>query len=216
MNDSPSRRSATPLAHAERVFARATGADPIDGNTQPTTTYKGWPCKDQIGRGTHQSSEPFYEWNNIENGSDVDVTVYNNWTGCFNPQPSDHVKENRDYYNDTPKPGYTPFVYPHPLTKDIVLSGIPADRSIHLNWESRSLLPVTSTWRIMYYSQTVPITINNILSSTRAYDLNGLTNYVWYTITLNTMTEATPLYTDTIKLLPTDRLVYLPVVIRNP
>jgi cardiolipin synthase len=32
VNDSPSRRSATPLAHAERTFARATGADAIDGN----------------------------------------------------------------------------------------------------------------------------------------------------------------------------------------
>jgi hypothetical protein len=192
------------------------GTNPLDGNTLPLATFKGWPCKDQIGRGTHQSSEPLFEWNNSKNGADVDVTVYNNWTGCLNPQPSDHVKENRDYYNDTPKPGYMPYVYPHPLAKDIVLSGAPADRTIHLNWEVNSFLPVTSTWHIAYYSQTVstPITINDIVSPTRAYTLSDLTNYAWYTVTLNAMLDTAPLYTDTIKLMPTDRLVYLPIVRR--
>ena len=29
--------------------------------------------------------------------------------------PSDIIKENRDYYHNTPKPGYTPYIYPHPL-----------------------------------------------------------------------------------------------------
>ncbi len=94
------------------------------------------------------------------------------------------------------------------------LSGSPANRAIHLNWIIDSPLPPTSTWRIAYYSQTMPITINDIFSSTRVYDLNDLTNYVWYTITLNTMLDATPLYTDTIKLMPTDRLVYLPLILK--
>jgi hypothetical protein len=39
-----------------------------------------------------------------------------------------------------------------------------------------------------------------------------LTNYAWYTITLNAMLDTTPLYTGTIKLMPTDRLVYLPLM----
>ncbi|MBN1887419.1 MAG: hypothetical protein JW850_05495 [Thermoflexales bacterium] len=102
------------------------GTNPIDGNTEPQEVYKGWPCKEQIGRGAQQSSQPFYEWNNTYNGSDIDVTVYNNWPGCTDPQPSDHVQENRDYYNDTPRPGYTPYIYPHPLTRDLVLSGTPS------------------------------------------------------------------------------------------
>ena len=25
------------------------------------------------------------------------------------------VQQGREYYNDTPRPGYQPFVYPHPL-----------------------------------------------------------------------------------------------------
>ena len=28
------------------------------------------------------------------------------------------LQEGRDYFNDTPMPGYTPFVYPHPLVTD--------------------------------------------------------------------------------------------------
>ena len=128
-------------------FGTCDGTNPPDGNTQPTATYKGWPCKDQIGRGSRQSSEPLYEWNNTRNGSDVDVTVYNNWTGCVNPQPSDHVKENRDYYSDVSRLGYTLYVYPHPLTQDLVLSGAPADQAVHLSWQIRTILP-PSTWRI--------------------------------------------------------------------
>ena len=31
--------------------------------------------------------------------------------------PSDIIKVNRDYYHNTPKPGYTPYIYPHPLTR---------------------------------------------------------------------------------------------------
>jgi hypothetical protein len=92
------------------------------------------------------------------------------------------------------------------------LYGMPADRAIHLNWTINTTLPTTSTWRIAYYSQTAPITINNIVSPTRAYTLTDLTNYAWYTLTLNAMLDITPLYTDTIKLMPTDRLVYLPMI----
>ncbi|CAG0927105.1 hypothetical protein TFLX_00353 [Thermoflexales bacterium] len=94
------------------------------------------------------------------------------------------------------------------------LSGAPGNHRINLSWNLSDVLPVTGTWRIAYYSQTVPITISSILSPTRAYELNGLTNYAWYTVTLNAMLDTTPLYTDTIKLMPTDKLMYLPVVRR--
>jgi hypothetical protein len=99
-------------------YGTCNGDDPLDGNTPPKSTYKGWPCKDQIGRGTSQASHPLYVWNNTKNGSAADVTVYNNWAGCIDPQPSDHIKENRDYFM-TPKPDYTPYTYPHPLTTGI-------------------------------------------------------------------------------------------------
>ncbi len=97
----------------------------------------------------------------------------------------------------------------------LVLSGRGGDQTAYLNWSLNTTLLPTSTWRIAYYNQTVPITINNIVSPTRAYTLNGLTNYAWYTVTLNAMLDKTPFLTDTIKLMPTDRLVYLPIVFRG-
>ena len=96
----------------------------------------------------------------------------------------------------------------------LTLYGTPGNRIIHLNWMVNTTLPVTSTWRISYYRRTLSSTINNIISLTRAYDLNNLTNYAWYTITLNAMLDTTPLYTDTIKLMPTDRSVYLPLILK--
>ncbi|MBN1812597.1 MAG: hypothetical protein JXA14_12230 [Anaerolineae bacterium] len=192
------------------------GTNPLDGNTEPQEVYKGWPCKDQIGRGSQQSSQPFYEWNNTKNGSDVDVTVYNNWTGCTDPQPSDHVQEGRDYFNDTPRPGYTPYVYPHPLTKELVLTGAPGDRTARLNWTVKAVLPVTVTWHVDYYTTalTAPFTATSPLSATRAYTLTGLTNYQLYTVTLNAVLDATPILTDTVCVMPTDKFEHLPLVLR--
>jgi hypothetical protein len=195
------------------------GTNPLDGNTEPQEVYKGWPCKDQIGRGTQQTSHPFYEWNNTKNGLDIDITVCNNTPGCVDPQPSDHVQEGRDYFNDTPKPDYTPYVYPHPLTQDLVLSGTPADEAIHLNWSvaAWTYLPPTTTWQITYTSQagTLYPAITGIISTTRAYTLTGLTNYQWYTVTLHAMVGATSILSDSVRVMPTGIFVYLPLVLKG-
>lgn len=93
----------------------ADGTSPWDGNEEEN----GYPARDQIGRSTDQwlwtdenpyppqELDPFYQWENIYNGTNIDVYVHNN---C-----GIHIKENRDYYNNVEKPGYTPYVYPHPL-----------------------------------------------------------------------------------------------------
>jgi hypothetical protein len=86
-----------------------------DGNTPG---MNGYPCRDQIGRSTDsgittpQVLEPLYEWNNTYNGQNVNIIL--NPAMC--PEMANHIKENRDFYNDTPRPGYTPYQYPHPLT----------------------------------------------------------------------------------------------------
>jgi hypothetical protein len=110
--------------------------------------------------------------------------------------------------------GARPDVGAYEFSPSLTLSGTPGDRVIHLTWAVNTTLPPASTWRISYYSQTVPIAIDNIVSSTRAYTLNGLTNYAWYTVTLSARLDTTPLYTDSIKLMPTDRFVYLPVMLK--
>jgi hypothetical protein len=53
----------------------------------------------------NQALEPVYAWNNKWNGQDIAVVSV-----------SPTVIEGRDFYNDTPKPGYKPYTYPHPLT----------------------------------------------------------------------------------------------------
>jgi hypothetical protein len=102
-------------------FCTCDGTCPLDGNTEPRETYKGWPCKDQVGRGTNQTSEPVYQWNNTFEGAPAAVEIFATWrnetTGetCTDPHPDDHIQPGRDYYDGAARPGYVPFVYPHPL-----------------------------------------------------------------------------------------------------
>jgi hypothetical protein len=97
------------------------------------------------------------------------------------------------------------------------LYGSPADRAIRLTWTVNTTLPATSTWQIDYESETgtvlmPPFTIPT--STVRTHTLTGLTNYVWYTVTLNAMLDSTPFLTDTVRVMPTDRFVYLPLVLK--
>ena len=102
-------------------FCTRDGTCALDGNTEPRATYKGWPCKDQVGRGTNQSSEPFYQWNNTFEGAAATVDIFATWSNpttgavCTDPHPTDHIRQGRDYYDGVAPPGYVPFVYPHPL-----------------------------------------------------------------------------------------------------
>jgi hypothetical protein len=80
-----------------------------------------YPCTDQVGRGVgvllsgatptptssvSEALEPVYQWNNTHNGVSGSVTI---------SSQSMRIVANRDYYDNTPMPGYTPYVYPHPL-----------------------------------------------------------------------------------------------------
>ena len=67
------------------------GPDPI--NT--VTGVASWP---------RENVEGIYSWNNTLNGADA---------GFGSDYP--HAQAGREFFNDTPKPGYTPLVYPHPL-----------------------------------------------------------------------------------------------------
>jgi hypothetical protein len=91
------------------------GTSPWDGNEEAN----GYPCRDQIGRSTDawlwtkenpyppQQLDPAYFWNNTHGGKAIGVYIHNN---------SDiHIKEGRDFFNNVQKPGYTPYIYPHPL-----------------------------------------------------------------------------------------------------
>jgi hypothetical protein len=75
----------------------AGASDPISG-ANPTPKW------------LHQVREGCYSWNNVytPNGHHI------NWRPA-----SPGLLEGRDYFSDTPLPGYTPYTYPHPLTKGL-------------------------------------------------------------------------------------------------
>src|SRR5206468_5007147 len=77
-----------------------TGDPPINN----TTRNAAWP---------HQQLEPCYSWNNIHSPGGEHIN--------FTPAPTSAASllQDRDYFNDTPMPGYMPYTYPHPLITGI-------------------------------------------------------------------------------------------------
>jgi hypothetical protein len=96
----------------ETDCGRCNGTSPWDQNT---LGQAGWRCRDQIGAGKDltlwtdvapyptQASEPAYFWGNTPNTVDINY-----------PATPGHIIDGRDYFNDTQRPGYTPYTYPHP------------------------------------------------------------------------------------------------------
>ena len=74
---------------------------------------------------SHQALEPAYMWNDVYNPGNVPVTMHtNSLTGV-----STILTEGRDYFNNTPMPGYTPYTYPHPLVSG---EGPEAPQGLHI------------------------------------------------------------------------------------
>jgi hypothetical protein len=64
----------------------------------------------QPGRGAQNQLAPVYAWNNTMTGSS------NIHTGkAVLLSENTEIVEGRDFFNDTPMPGYQPYTYPHPL-----------------------------------------------------------------------------------------------------
>jgi len=83
-----------------------------------------YPCHHQVGfggDGSKQVPEPIYIWDNTGNGASRIGLSEGDPANCGTAySTSDFFKLNRDYFVDAgPKPGYTPYPYPHPLTASI-------------------------------------------------------------------------------------------------
>ena len=81
----------------------------------------------------------------------------------------------------------------HEAVPEVELSGSPADQAIHLRWTVNITPPVSSTWQIGYASETGTVLVPpiSLTGTARSHVITGLTNYVWYTVTLNAMVGAT-------------------------
>jgi hypothetical protein len=98
----------------------------------------------------------------------------------------------------------------------LTLHGAPADQAINLTWTVNVTPPATATWHIDYYTtSTNVLTATEPLSSTRARTLNDLTNGEWYTVTLYAMEGTTAILSDTVRAMPTDIFVYLPLALKE-
>lgn len=72
-----------------------------------------------LGSDVLQDLEPIYIWNNSGGGNydTPGIHDYNpNECGPDAQSSSTYIQRDREYYLSTPKPGYTPYTYPHPLT----------------------------------------------------------------------------------------------------
>ena len=98
------------------------------------------------------------------------------------------------------------------------LHGAPGAQAIYLDWVVNVSLPATTTWHIDYYTTTLttPFTATDSLSTTRSYVLTqNVDNYQWYTATLHAMVGETTWMSDTVRVMPTDILAHLPLVMRE-
>lgn len=113
--------------------------------------------------------------------------------------------------------GAAPDVGAYESVPSLTLHGAPGNRAIYLDWEVNTVLPPTSTWCISYYSQTVASTVvatDSLAHVARSYTLADLENYEWYTVTL-IAAGTNPVLSDTVRVMPTDILVYLPIVLKE-
>jgi hypothetical protein len=107
--------------------------------------------------------------------------------------------------------GSAPDLGAYEFEPGLELHGAQGDQAIYLSWTINVSLPVTTTWTITYDGPAgvPPSPISGLAKPTRAYTLTGLTNYQWYTVTLTT--DPTML-TGTVRVMPTDHLIHLPLV----
>jgi hypothetical protein len=94
-----------------------TGVDGLGRSTYSIASW-GWPTPEYVG-----DSEPGYVWANSRSSLNVQASDYgsgqsDSCTGSTYDKSANYIVANRDYFNgSTPKPGYTPYTYPHPLTQ---------------------------------------------------------------------------------------------------
>jgi hypothetical protein len=111
--------------------------------------------------------------------------------------------------------GGAPDLGAYEFEPQLAFHGVPGDQAIYLSWTLNVTLPVTTTWTIVYDGPggVPPSPITGLAEPARAYTLTGLSNYIWYTVTLTT----DPLMlTDTVTVMPTDIFIYLPVGKKQP
>jgi hypothetical protein len=91
----------------------------------PYGCWNTYPVPRQIGQSYNNGStvtDPMYFWANTGNGNNPTPIPYsgdNMCSGTSGLNISTYLQSGRDYIQNTPKPGYTPYTYPHPLRTEL-------------------------------------------------------------------------------------------------
>ncbi|MCP4538782.1 MAG: hypothetical protein GY832_16740 [Chloroflexi bacterium] len=97
----------------------------------------------------------------------------------------------------------------------VELRGRPGDGTINLTWEVDGALPDGLTWEIGYVTDTGTTLMpaaTGLPAATREHTLDNLVNGVWYTVTINAREGSTVILTTTVRVMPADEFVFLPLV----
>lgn len=135
-----------------------------------------YPCKDQPGRAPDtngdgiQEREPLYEWNNTFAGQDGNIS-----TADICDEVHEFVREGRDFYNNTKRPGYTPYMYPHPFSVPGQVTPVNNSKNIPLS--------VTVNWSRLLGAQKYRLQVSTDTSFMQLLvDVGGITD-TFYTLT---------------------------------
>ena len=164
----------------------------------------GYPGLDQCGwagpttfYGTYstQTLIPWYAWSNSYNGATgtnalpfMLTYMDTNYTSIVQPASDVFIQANREYFNNTVKPGYTPYTYPHPIAGTYQA---PSNTPVAANWYWCVGAPAaigwdtTSSWSVVSTAATPhPAAVPGV-SDTAVFHIDG-TNTTGFTLGMNT------------------------------
>lgn len=96
----------------------------------------------------------------------------------------------------------------------LAVTGRSADGYAEIAWDCDCELPGDATWVVDYTGniETSTAEMGNLPLDTRTVQIDGLTNYEYYSVTVSAVSaEGEILYSNTVTVLPTNMSIYLPV-----
>lgn len=152
------------------------GTNPIDGNT---SGQYGWPCMDQVGRGTNQASYPGYSWGNSFKGSVPTLANFHISNSANSSMPNTvsqyQIVNNRDFFNEVASFNGTNGVGVG------LLSARPSTCTIGVgywatNTDTLYTCSSTNTWSTYYTPYTYPHPLQNATTFTISGTVSGLSS----------------------------------------
>jgi len=180
------------------------------------------------GLATHDVLNPDEWWSDLII-EQINATMYGQWTGpLLDPAPGGVALFVGERLSEEAIQALAngPFRRPAlPVWSEstpLYLRAIPRDSAIHMNWftfedPARASYSITYTYGTGGHDASQGLSpVQGILSTTQAYSLTAVANYVFYTVTVATRDEndAELAVSSSVRVMPTDIFVYLPLMMK--